>query len=137
MSNLLLKRSYSMIDATCGLLIDPYLDQIICLTLEPPWRFNEKNISCIPNGIYDCVLYRTDRTVLGDEMTYRISHVSDRDGILFHIGNTIDDTEGCILTGSEFGILNNKTAVLESRKAFKRFMDWADNIASFQIRIEG
>lgn len=50
----------------------------------------------IPSGSYD--LYLQDSPKFGKVKLY--VKVSGRDGILFHGGNTAEDTKGCILIGS-------------------------------------
>lgn len=95
----------------------------ICLTLEPPWNKNEKNASCIPPGWYEC-----ERRPVGPGKTgglpdtFEVENVKDRDGILFHVGNFADDTEGCILLGESFGTGPNGVPMITSSKsAFVRF----------------
>jgi hypothetical protein len=41
--------------------------------------------------------------------------------ILIHLGNTISDTEGCLIIGDKIGIVNQKDAVLNSRATYLRF----------------
>lgn len=75
-------------------------------TLEPPWRDNERRVSCIPAGTYPLRI----RTEGGWNEKYRkkyawhrgmieVGDVPGRDFILFHAGNTHHDTDGCILPG--------------------------------------
>lgn len=90
-------------------------NEFVCLTLELPWHNNQKNISCIPVGEYN-VVYRTTPSY-GEK--YKILNVPNRSGILFHAGNTIDDTEGCILLGVYLDRDNH--AIRRSRKAFEYF----------------
>lgn len=89
-----------------------------CATLENPWLDNQKNISCIPEGTYDFT--RTVSNRFGE--TFEIGGVKGRTRILIHWGNTAADTEGCVLLGTEIGSLGGEPAVLQSRKAFTRFM---------------
>lgn len=70
-------------------------DEIICYTLEPPWKDNEKNVSCIPPGTYLVTRHESPR--FGD--VFLIHDVPDRDDILVHPGNDLDDTLGCLLPG--------------------------------------
>jgi len=93
--------------------------RFLCWTLELPDKDNEKNISCIPKGAYYVECYESDR--FGE--TFKFSDVKNRTDVLFHPGNTIEDTHGCILPGTLFdpvrGILQ------ESRKALKKIKLWA------------
>ena len=43
--------------------------------------------------------------------------------ILIHTGNTVDDTEGCLIIGDKIGVLNQKDAVLHSKATYLRFYD--------------
>jgi len=88
----------------------------ICVTLELPWRNNERNISRIPEGEYICRL--VDSPSFGK--TFQICDVPDRGHILFHKGNFSVDSRGCVLLGCEFGV----NMVSESKKAFNNFMNY-------------
>lgn len=83
------------------------------LTLELPYRDNEPQISCIPDGRYKASLQFSQRF---QRPLFRVLNVPGRTGILFHAGNTVDDIEGCILVGVRYGHLNGKPAVLNSQK---------------------
>ena len=72
---------------------------ILCMTLEEEWKDNARNISCIPEGSYVCK--RVTRP--SGQVTFEVTGVIGRTGILFHTGNTEEDTQGCILLGMEFG----------------------------------
>jgi hypothetical protein len=74
-------------------------DEIICHTLELPWRENEDNISCIPAGTYKMTVW--DSPAHG--RCFKIHDVPDRDDILVHVGNLLVDTIGCVLVGKERG----------------------------------
>lgn len=96
------------------------------LTVERKWANNKRGESCIPNGIYVARRCRyseeyhfTDSHRFGD--TFVVEKVPGRKNILFHKGNVNDDSHGCIIIGEEFGLLNNKPAVLSSSKAFVEF----------------
>ena len=91
---------------------------IICYTLERGWNNNAPSISCIPAGKY--LMERTESFKFGK--TFEVCKVPDRTHILIHPGNTIGDTEGCILVGHKVGELNGQPALLHSRKAFRRLM---------------
>lgn len=89
-----------------------------CVTLEPYDRDNAKGISNIPAQQYVCQPYSSAKY----KNVYEIMNVPGRTNILFHAGNTIDDTEGCILLGQYFDKLATHTrAVLNSGKTFDKF----------------
>ena len=100
-----------------GLLVD---GKSICWTLEEPWRGNCQDISCIPAGRYRLKLeYSPSKKC----KLWTVKGVPGRSYVRIHKGNTVDDTEGCPLTGTKPGYLEGKRAVLASREAFNEFMD--------------
>jgi len=108
-------------------------------TLEPPWRDNQKNISCIPEGLYHCSL--TDSPRFGK--AYQVEDVPGRTHILFHAGNFAGDkskgflsnSEGCILLGSTIAEMGDQQAVYNSRLTLSNFMDEMNGV-SFALRIQ-
>lgn len=106
-------------------------NQAVCLTLERPWLDNRQNVSCIPPDIYQCK--RVDSPKFKE--TFEVLNVPGRSDILFHIGNTIDDSLGCILPGSKFGELKGKRGVLESGAAFFEFMTALAGVDFFPLQI--
>ena len=50
-------------------------------TLELPWRENKPNISCIPEGTYECIPYTSEKF----PNVYQIKNVPNREAILLHI----------------------------------------------------
>ena len=97
------------------------------LTLEPEWKDNQKNISCIPAGEYYC--HDINSTRFG--YTFEIQQVPDRTHILFHVGNFTKDTKGCILIGERF----ENDCILSSRDGFKEFIYRLKGCGSFLLRI--
>jgi len=93
--------------------------QAFCCTLEPRDRLNANNISAIPPGQYIAVRHQSPK--FGE--TFMVKDVPGRTNILFHKGNTDDDTAGCIILGSSFGHLGADRAVLASGKAFGGFTE--------------
>lgn len=116
-----LRRILSNKDVTQGVFMDEHRSYF--LTLELPWKGNEPFKSCIPVGFYTIKrgLYKPKH---GDPYeSYYLENVRGRTGIWFHVGNIVDDTDGCILTGSYFGVYEGKPAVLHSRIAHELFME--------------
>lgn len=109
-SNLKLLRIERNYDCTIGvMLVD---EQIVCYTLELPWRHNKLNISCIPAGTYPWIK-RDDGTIL-------LQNTSPRTGILIHVGNYPSDTQGCILPGLIVHLTALSRKVISSGKALER-----------------
>lgn len=92
-------------------------------TLERAWRNNEVGKSCIPPGIYP-LLYRDWGTFYDrynaaweHDFVVEIGNVPGRSAILFHVGNTESDSEGCILVGDTRGV----NSIGNSRKGYQEF----------------
>jgi len=110
-----------------------------CYTVEKPWRKNEQNISCIPEGKYPLTPRMSgvvSRTTGGDyDWGFEVANVPNRTYIMIHPANTIADLEGCIGVGQSLGCVNNKWAVTKSRKAYAELINKIDRLEhSIEIR---
>lgn len=91
--------------------------QVLCHTIELPWRKNEAGISCIPEGSYQVVLRHSKR--FGEHLY--LPDVPSRSLILIHPANhALKELRGCIApvtthTGEGMGS--------GSRKPFERLVD--------------
>lgn len=106
---------------------------LVLHTMEPPWRDNRPNRSCIPVGSYEVAPHRSHRY----GACYLVSGVVGRSHILVHAGNVGGDRErglhthtlGCLLPGLARGRLRVRgrmqDAVLSSRPAVRQWMEWA------------
>lgn len=92
--------------------------KVFCVTLEPADLENLKNKSSIPAQQYICKRYSSQKY----PDTFQIMDVPDRDKVLFHAGNDVDDTEGCVVVAQYFGKLLGGRAVLNSGNTFREFM---------------
>lgn len=101
------------------------------LTLEQPWRDNETNVSCIPPTEYICRRVTSPR--FGD--TFEVQGVERRSHILFHKGNTLADTHGCILVGEEFATDQGIPIVAASARGYQEFMTKLAGLDEFTLRI--
>jgi hypothetical protein len=88
----------------------------LCVTLEEPWRENKRKESCVPTGIYKCAKFSGNRF----RDVWELKAVPNRTAILIHQGNTIEDTEGCILVGQSYGEVRGLPAVLNSGITLER-----------------
>lgn len=105
--------------------------QFFCCTLEPNDRENRTSVSSIPAQQYKCKRYHSDKY----PNTFQVMDVPDRDYILFHAGNTEDDTEGCILLGQYPGKLRHNRAVLNSGQTFHQFLAIMEDVKEFSLTI--
>lgn len=121
------------------------LSGVIIRTCEDDWLQNARGRSCIPAGMYQLV--RTTYWKHNVE-TFEVVPVPGRTRILVHVGNTEEDTLGCILTGLRRGEIMvakdedtgqpkvMKQAVVESRQAFKLFMQSMAGVDRVPFRVE-
>lgn len=84
-----------------------YLDEVKFCTLEPAWRDNQQNISCIPDGTY--LLTHHNSPTYGKCL--KLHSVDGRTDILMHYGNFNTNTQGCILVGDGFKDINKDGTV--------------------------
>lgn len=103
---LILTRYFSNEEITLGFLRVEYSQEILCYTLELPWRNNKPSISCVPEGIYDVTFLEKSYSGKFKNCYWITNPPEGRSGILMHCGNTTADTSGCILVGKLAG--NNK-----------------------------
>ena len=80
--------------------------KFLCYTEELPWLGNQPDISCIPEGTYYCSRHNSP----SHPNTWQVNDVPGRSNVLIHTGNTVKDTEGCILVG----MIKSPSGVLES-----------------------
>ena len=103
-----------------------------CRTLELPYRDNQRNVSCIPEGFYDVV----PRTSPKYSNHLHITNVEGRSLILIHWGNYAgsinpktghSDIRGCVLVGKEFVDLDGDglADITSSKNTFKKLMSVA------------
>lgn len=114
--DLVLKRSYFN-DATIGYLFPLGKDNPLWHTIERPDLDNQRNISCIPEGVYEVKPYSSEKY----PEVWEVQNVKDRSKILFHWGNWTSDTDGCVIVGMGSGYMHNQgvngKAVYNSRAA--------------------
>jgi Family of unknown function (DUF5675) len=108
-----------------------------CVSLEHayaliPGIYNPK----IPVGTYPCIL--GPHRLLGMNKsfdTFAVCGVPGHSGILFHSGNTNDDSTGCILLGKEIAGNAPHRLITESKETFELFMNYT-KFANFQLVIQ-
>lgn len=96
-------------------------------TLEPPWKDNEHNVSCIPPGEYQVIRNDTPE----HPHSWRLLGVPDRSGILIHPGNEAKDTRGCILPG----LWQTLSGVHNSADAMRVIREAVGEAGTFTLRV--
>lgn len=103
-------------------------EKYFCDSLELPFLNNSKNISCIPEGVYECTPEMHSKFGL----VIRLHNVPEREGILIHAGNNSKDTKGCILLGVKAG-----NAVSDSKITLRALLSLVRQNAVLKINTLG
>ena len=125
MKTLTLTRIAKRADYTIGRLEDENGVKI-CDTLEPTWRdykggeLKVLRKSAVPEGTYPVVITKSKK--FGKYLPLLVG-VPGFEGIRIHSGNTVNDTEGCILVGQNL----IKGKVLLSRLTLEKLMRLIEN----------
>ena len=115
--NLLIVRETYTDESVIGKL---YLNgEFISYTLELAWNNNQKSISCVPRGVYDCKVRLAKDSASRNYDHLILEDVPDRSYILFHRGNSAKDSKGCILTG----MMRGDNVIYQSKTAHSLLMD--------------
>ena len=87
---------------------------LICLTIELPWKNNETKVSCIPEGKY----FIKKRYSKKFQWHLEVLDIKNRSLILFHsANNALLELKGCIAPVTKF---SGPGLGLMSRKAFSK-----------------
>lgn len=131
--NLTLTRNRQDLYGIFGKLTDE-VDNGVCITLEHAFKNPDGTYSpALPPGTYLCVRGQhrlPDKPITFE--TFEVTGVPGHTGILFHKGNTNNDSEGCLLLGESIGA----GCILESGIAFGHFLDIQVGCDSFQLVVE-
>jgi hypothetical protein len=109
-------------DPVQGTIGELYLGRQTLFTLEDPWRHNERNRSCIPEGEY-----HINRDHRGKHRVYRVQNVTGRSDIEFHSGVDANATEGCILLGTNYVLEPGNWRLTDSPDAVARFLNFMED----------
>jgi hypothetical protein len=78
-------------------------------TLELPWKDNQKNISCIPEGEY--LVWKMHPNAKRKYQYFWVQDVPGRDSILWHPGNYTHQILGCTLPGETLVDMDNDSII--------------------------
>lgn len=124
-----LRRISEREDATLGVLFFDDIPRLV--TLEPPWRNNERNVSRIPAGEYEMAVTTSPRF----GKTWKIKNVPERSAILFHAGNTVKDTQGCVLVGNRYGVTMGPSRISESIDGMGWFHTFLSGVQTAKLEV--
>lgn len=113
-------------------------DQMLCKTMELPWRENRRSVSCIPEGDY--ITTKEEPIEVDNPETpvdesggrkprnywhFRLHDVPGRSGVLIHKITYVDDLRGCLGVGMNFKDLNGDDILdmVESTAALHKLVE--------------
>lgn len=101
---------------------------LVATTVEHSYECTPK----LPPGVYVCKrgMHRLEGMTEPFE-TFEITGVVGHTNILFHVGNTQDDSHGCVCLGSE----RIGKMVAQSRVTFVKFMELQAGLDSFSLTV--
>ena len=113
--------------------------EAFCVTLEPPWRNNRREVSSIPVGTYRCARRKSPLVSRISEgkysETFEITGIPGRSDVLFHAGTLVKHTKGCVLIAASFCKLKNDRGVSNSGATFSLFMQTMKGVNEFQLTV--
>ena len=103
-----------------------------CKTLELPWLYNQRRISCIIAGTYTAIKHISPSF----GRSFWIKDVPDRSEILIHAGNYHTHTLGCPLVGKTLTDINGDGLrdVTSSRNTINELWDILPNQFDVEIK---
>ena len=98
--------------------------EFICFCIELPWRLNEPNRSCIPDGCYELVDFYSPSY----KHHFMVRNVPERIGILLHPANDAKkELRGCIAPVTQLDGIGKGSG---SRRALDRIVIRTDTFMS-------
>jgi len=117
-----------------GIFSELYLPdgKILAHTLEHSFA----SVPKLYDGTFNCVrgVHKLHNNV--PFQTFEITGVSGHTGILFHVGNWNDDSDGCVLLGSGMAQSSKGQMVTGSMTTFTEFMTLLQGLDQFELIVE-
>jgi len=110
-------------------------DNTIAYTLEHAYANGDVWTPKVAKGTYVCRRHQPEHLPY---VTFMITNVppfqgEEVNGILIHIGNYNEDSEGCVLLGANIMNLNVRPMLTASEATFKKFMNDLSGVDSFEL----
>ena len=106
----------------------------VSMTMEHPYRNNQKDISCVKPGSYKCFIRKKPKG-----WRVELQDVPDRTFVQIHKGRDLSDSTGCILVAEK---IDHRTGLISgTTEAFKALEDSFKangkdpSISSFEVNI--
>lgn len=105
----------------------------IAVTLEHSYNGEPK----LYDGQFKCVKGLHQLHVGNKFETFEITGVHDHTGILFHVGNYNNDSDGCVLVGTDVKDMTNSTRMItHSMIAFSKLMALLEKVQEFTLVVK-
>lgn len=105
------------------------------VTLERGWRDNERNISCVPVGVYRVVFEYSNRF---KRKLWELKDVENRSECKFHAANFWNQLNGCISLGQYYTEMNGDGYfdLKNSVNTMKAFNIVLKDVKEFELTIQ-
>lgn len=109
-------------------------------SIELPWKDNQHDISCIPEGEYICTPYTSPTKIPPN--VFLLQNTAPRTSVEIHVANFASDLKACIAPGLDFAIILNKhsnkvEAAVSSSSAALEKLKVITNYQPFKLIIKG
>jgi hypothetical protein len=112
-----------------------------CVTIEHAYPQNGHGFQPkLPDGVYVCE--RGEHRLEGmykPFITFEIMNVPGHTGILFHVGNFNNDSNGCVCVGEMIGQNPNENGaqiIFNSQRTFDKFIALQEGLNSFVLTVD-
>jgi len=109
-------------------------------TVERPWAYNARSVSCIPTGMYhlkrhDSEAHPCSWVIVGLGVSRYEFANEPRFGCLIHAANFAHEVEGCIGVGDSITSLNGGVGVSRSKATLKRLDEALGRLTNPKLEI--